>query len=150
MSNWISITKADLYNSKVSALIDAADSVMLGDNQSDRTSGVIADVILEIRRRVSKCHQLDVDASKIPAGLKPLAVDIIFCRLKIALEMQLSQDERDALSRRQSELDRIADGKDPVETPDNPIPSAVNTAGAGVSSQAAPRRGKRKQMEGLI
>jgi hypothetical protein len=119
--NWISITKADLYNSKVAALIDAADTASLGQGQQDRTTGIIADVTMEIRRRIAKENVIDADTTKIPGGLKPLAVDIIFCRLKIALEMELSDDERRTLDRREIELDRIADGHDVVEAPDIPL-----------------------------
>ena len=121
MSNWITITKADLYNSKVAALIDAANSVSLGAGQTDRTTGIIADVTMEIRRRVARANQVDANASAIPGGLKPLAVDMIYCRLKIALEMQLTEDERLALKQRENQLDRIADGRDVVDPPDNPI-----------------------------
>jgi len=121
MSNWITITKADLYNSKVAALIDAADTASLGAGQPDRSTGVIADVTLEIRRRVAKSNQLDQNASAIPAGLKPLAVDLVYCRLKNALELALSEDERLFLKQRELQLERVADGRDVVEPPDNPI-----------------------------
>lgn len=121
MSNWIAITKADLYNSKVADLIDAADTSSLGQGQANRTTGVIADVTLEIRRRVSKSNQLDQDTTKIPGGLKPLAIDLIYCRLKTALEMPLSDDERAFLKEREDQLDRIADARDVVEPADNPI-----------------------------
>jgi len=71
MSNWISITKADLYNSKVAALIDAADSASLGQGQQDRITGIIADVTLEIRRRVAKANQLDQNTAAIPGLRSP-------------------------------------------------------------------------------
>ena len=150
MSNWIVITKADLYNSKAAALIDAADSVSLSGAQTDRSMGVTADVTLEIRRRVSKCNQLDANLAAIPGGLKPLAVDIIYCRLKLALEQALSQDERDTLKRRERELDRIADGSDPVEAPDKPIVAQVNIAGGGITAKADDRRATHHKLGGLI
>ncbi len=123
MSNWIVIAKADLYNSKAAALIDAADSVSLGSGQTDRTTGVVADVTLEIRRRVAKCNQLDQNPAAIPGGLKPLAVDLIYCRLKNALELPLTDDERLFLNQREDQLDRIADGCEVVEPPDSPMPA---------------------------
>jgi hypothetical protein len=128
MSNWITITLADLYNSKAAALIDAANQVSLGAGQTDRATGVMADVTREIRRRVAKCNQLDQNPAAIPAGLKPLAVDLIYCRLKNALELPLTEDEKLFLKQRQDELDRIADGRDVVEAPDNPM--AANPAQA--------------------
>jgi len=121
MPNSITLTKTDLYNSKAAALIDAADSVSLGVSQTGRSTGVIADVTLEIRRRVSKCNQLDQNPAAIPAGLKPLAIDLVYCRLKNALELALTDDERWFLKQREIQLDRIADGRDLVEPPDNPI-----------------------------
>lgn len=139
MSNWTAITKADLYNTKVAALIDAADSVMLGDQQADRTTGVIADVTLEIRRKVAKSNQLDSDASRIPGGLKTLALDLIYCRLKLALEMPLSEDERSLLKQRNNDLDRIADGKDLVDPPDNAIAANMTQAQAKPSFGTACR-----------
>jgi hypothetical protein len=121
MSNWITITKSDLYNSKAAALIDAVDQVSLGANQTDRTTGVLADVTLEIRRRVAKCNQLDQNTTAIPAGLKPLAVDLAYVRLKNALELPLTDDERILLAQREEQLDRIADGRDVVDPPDHPL-----------------------------
>ncbi len=121
--SWITISRADLYNSKVAALIDAADTASLGQNQTDRSTGIIADITLEVRRRVARCNQLDQNPATIPAGLKPLAVDLIYCRLKNALEMALTDDERFFLKQREDQLDRIADGRDLVDPPDNPMPA---------------------------
>jgi len=125
MSNWITITKADLYNSKAARLIIAADTKSLAPGQTDRSTGVIADVTLEIRRKVARCNQLDQDVTKIPGGLKPLAVDLIFCRLKVAMEQDLSEAEREIMRARQRDLDRVANGDDMVEQPDNPIPAPM-------------------------
>ena len=138
MSNWITITKADLYNSKAATLIDAADTKALGVGQADRSTGIIADVTLEIRRKVARVTVLDQDATKIPGGLKTLAVDIIYCRLKIALEMELTKDESETLKQRVKDLDRVADGKDFIDPPDNPITTAMEQA------QPAPSFGCRK------
>ena len=151
MSNWISITIADLYNSKAAPLIDAANSAVLGAGQTDRVTGIISDVTLEIRRKVAKSNQLDVDITKIPGGLKTLAVDLIYCRLKIALEMELSKDEHYTLEQRQRDLDRIADGKDMVDAPDNPEASGTVMQSANpIQSSAAPRRASHHSLDGLV
>jgi len=140
MPNWITITKADLYNSKAAALIDAADTASLGANQPDRSTGVIADVTLEIRRRVSRSNQLDANPAAIPAGLKPLAIDLVYCRLKNALELPLTDDERLFLKQREVQLDRIADGRDLVDPPDNPIAPNATQAIAQPSFARGPVR----------
>ena len=151
MSRGIAITIADLYNSKVSPLITAADTTALAAGQTGRVAGVIADVTLEIRRKVASANQLDADVTKIPGGLKPLAVDIIFCRLKVALEMDLSEAERDSLKARQRDLDRIANGDDMVDAPDNPISSGqVMQSSNPVQSSAEKRQATRYKMGGLI
>jgi hypothetical protein len=121
MPNWITVALADLYNSKAAPLVDQINQQMLGAGQTDRLTGIIADATLEIRRRVAKCNQLDADTTKIPGGLKPLAVDLIYCRLKIAAELPLSDDERLILKQREDQLERIADGRDTVDPADNPI-----------------------------
>ncbi len=141
MSNWIVITKADLYNSKAAPFIDAANTLALGAGQADRVTGILADVTMEIRRRVAKCNQLDQNTAALPGGLKPLAVDLIYCRLKNALELPLTEDEKLFLKLRETQLDRIADGRDVVESPDNPIPA--NPAQA--LAQPSFGRGRRRE-----
>ena len=122
--NWITLTIQDLYNSKVAALIDAANSVALGAGQTDRITGTIADVTLSIRRQCARVNLLDADTTKIPGGLKTVAIDVIYCRLKRALEMELSEDERNELKRGEDTFLRIGEGKEFIDPPDTPI--AVN------------------------
>lgn len=145
MPNWIAITKADLYNTKAARLIDKINSLQLGDGQNDRSTGIIADVTAEIRRRISRCNVLDQDVSKIPAGLKPLAIDLIIIRLKNAVEADLTDAEKMTMSQRNRELDRIADGTDLVDAPDNPIPANMNQS---IASPSFGCRRNRRNFEG--
>jgi len=46
---------------------------------------------------------------------------MIYGRLKNALEMPLTEDERLFLKQREDQLDRIADGRDLVDPPDVPL-----------------------------
>jgi|GEM_PF-1371509 len=127
MSQWVSITKATLYNAKVAALIDALDTAALGDGQTNRSTDIIQGVVDHIRRKVASCRRnnLDADLTTIPKGLRDVAVDLIIARLKTALEMELSQDERDNVSRRERDLNRVADCTDVVDQPDNAIPAPM-------------------------
>ena len=88
-----------------------------------KRQGIISDVVNEIRRKIAshQRNQLDVDVTKIPQGLNALATDMIIARLKTAIEQELSEDERRNLTRHTVNLDRIAEGKDVVDAPDNPI-----------------------------
>jgi hypothetical protein len=149
MSNWISITKQALYDSKAAAFIDAADSVQLGAGQTDRSTDAIADVVAEIRRKVARCNTLDQDPTKIPAGLKTLAADLIVARLKIALEQELTDDEKRNLDHHERELNRIADGKDLVDAPDNPIPQGMNQAQMSTQYKTGQRRFTGRELLGL-
>ncbi len=151
MSNWIVIQVSDLYNAKAAALVAAADSVQLEVNQQPRSATTIADVTSEIRRKVSRCNVLDANVAAIPAGLKNCALDIIIARLKISLEQELSKDESDGLRARERELNRIADGKDPVDPPDNPIAANINLVEVGVQQASrAHRAATRRKMRGLL
>jgi hypothetical protein len=149
MPNWIAITKQALYDSKAAAFIDAADAVQLGAGQAGRSADAIADVVAEIRRKIARCHALDQDPAKIPAGLKTLAVDLVVARLKIALEQDLTEDEKRGLDRHERELNRIADGKDLVDPPDNPVSPGMNQAQASAQYQARPRLFTGRELSGL-
>jgi len=148
---WLAITISDLYNSKSATLIDQINQNLLGAGQTDRVTGIIADVTLEVRRKVAVQYSIDIDPTKIPGGLKTLAVDMIYCRLKIAAEMTLSEDERIALRKCVTDLDRIADGKDMVDQPDNPEPSGqVMQSANPIEYHANRRRAKNHQSSGLL
>ena len=125
--NWIAITKATLYEASVAALIDACDSAALADGQAARSPGIIQVVIDEIRRKVASCqtNRVDSDLTKIPKGLRDMAVDMIIARLKKAISQDLSQDERDAIARHARNLDRIASCDDVVDQPDTAVEPAM-------------------------
>jgi len=145
MSNWITIVKLDLYNAKAAVLVDAADNVQLGVGQASRSAQVIADVTTEIRRKIARVTTLDQDVTKIPGGLKSAAVDIIVARLKISLEQELSQDERDTLKRRTQEINDVRDGKDFVDPPDNPATETFEQAQPAPSFGDTPCRRKNRE-----
>jgi hypothetical protein len=114
---------ANLYDAKVAALVDACNTVALGNNQPNRSVALIQDVVNEIRRKIAshQRNELDQDPTKIPQGLKSMAMDMIIGRLKTSLEIDQTEDERANLRRHAANLDRIAEGKDVVDAPDNPI-----------------------------
>ena len=152
MSNWITLTKADLYDTKVAALVDQVDAISLGAGQTERTTDLIAAVTAEIRRKCAHTTALDADLTKSPGGLKTLALDLIACRIKSALEMELNQDERNLLLARERDLNRIADGKDLVDLPDNPV-AVSQTMQSGGSAQIVSQKTRlatRERLDGLM
>ena len=150
MSNWITITKQDLYNSGAQALVDAADTQQLGNGQAARTPSIISDVTNDIRRKVARTSVLDQTLTAIPAGLKNLAVDEILYRIKKALQQDISEADRDDAKGRERTLLRVADGKEPVDPPDNPMQEMMTQADAGVTSSASRRKATAHKLSGLI
>ena len=144
---------ATLYEAKVAVLVDAADAVALKNGQANRSAGIIQAVVNDIRRKIASCkrNRLDVDTTAIPDGLKNVAVDMIIARLKIAIEQELSQDERNQLAVHERNLNRIASGDDVVEQPDNPLPSYQEMhVSQGVTAKADCRRATRIGMDGAL
>jgi len=130
--SWIAITIDTLYEAKIAALIDACDSAALGSGQSNRSAGIIQGVVNEIRNAVATCtqNQVDSDTTKIPASLRDLSVDLIIARLKSAIELAQTEDERANLTERHRQLRDIAACKLVVDQPDNPVEPEVQGGGA--------------------
>lgn len=140
MPNWIPITVDTLNEAKVAALINACSTAAKAQDQPDRAAGIIQGVVDHIRRKVSSCptNRVDADLTTIPKGLRDLAVDLIIARLKGAIELPLTEDERSSLARREKDLDRIAECKDTVDQPDDPITPEVEDQAN--SPRFSPRR----------
>ena len=148
MSNWITITVQDLYNSAAAPYIDRADQELLGHGQTKRSDGIIADVTRDIRVKVARASQLDQDATKIPGGFKTLAVDMCIARLKKAIGIEVPEQDLSTIERA---LNRIADGKERIDLPDNPISTGVTMQGtAPVTSNASRRKASAGKLSGLI
>jgi hypothetical protein len=153
MANWIPITVADLKDAKLAALVRALQTAALESDppQTDPTPRLTQAVVDRIRRKIASCskNQLDADTTTIPIGLKTMAVDLIYAEMKGRLEMELTTDERDAISRHEADLKAIAKGDEVVEQPDSAIDAPVQaTAGSPTISEC--RREKlRSQRNGL-
>lgn len=138
MSNWITITTATLNEAKIAALIEACDTAALGDGQANRASGLIQGVVDEIRLAVGTCqkNKVDADATKIPKGLRDLAVDLIIARLKKAIERPLTDDEARDVTERRRQLRDVAKCDFAVDQPDDAVaPEVQSSAGVKVIRQ---------------
>lgn len=151
MANWIPITIDELREARVSKLIDAYSQKAKAEGQADRAPGIIQGVINTVRRKIASNPQntLDADPATIPAGLRDLAVDLIVARLKMAVTLELKDDERRALDRAESELNRIADGKDTVEQPDEVAPSEAQAVSPPPAITARSSRYNREAQDGV-
>jgi hypothetical protein len=149
--SWIAITIDTLNEAKVAALVEACSEQALAVGQPSRAPGLIQGVVNEIRRKVASCpaNRVDADETKIPAGLRDLAVDLILARLKGALEIELNEDEREALRRHERNLNRVAECKDTVDQPDAPVTPEVEAGGGFESVGRRERNFTREKMDGL-
>lgn len=125
MTNWISITVANLNNAKVSAFVDALRTAALDHAQVERSAEIIQGVVDRIRDEVKGCKNnvLDADETKIPKGLKSIAVRFILWELKNALEMDVTEQEKIDRSDDVNYLKRVANCDVPIAVPDNPQPT---------------------------
>ncbi len=143
---WISITTDTLKEAKVAALIEACDSAALGDGQSNRSAGLIQGVINEVRNAVASCttNRVESDTTKVPESLRDLTVDLIIARLKGAVEIQLTQDERENLSYRRSQLKAVAACDLVVDQPTTAVEPEVES---GTNSPSFGTRGGTRETD---
>ncbi len=147
--NWIPITIADLEDAKVSKLVTALRTKALAAGQTDPTPRLTQAVVDRIRRKIAanRANRVDADVTKIPASLKTMASDFILADLKGRLEIPLESDEKDRLSRWDTDLKAIANGE-PIEQPDDAIDPDVQVGGNSPSITEG-RREARNARAGL-
>lgn len=148
--SWIAITVDTLNEAKVAALIEACSSSAKADGQDDRAEGIIQGVVHEIRNAVATCTQnrVDADTTTIPESQRDLAVDLIIARLKGAVELPLTEDERSNLAERRRQLRDIAACALVVDQPDAPIEPEVE-GNHLPSMETRTRRFTRESQDGI-
>lgn len=132
MSNWVTITDADVQDAASDKVLTALAGEKLADGQTDPTPRSIADVVAQVRNACSgnRRNPVDAFAGTVPASLRRITADLIVFDLMRRLKMPLTDDERKTLERHEARLDRIRRGEELVELPDNPTdPVVAGTAG---------------------
>lgn len=127
MPNWISISPSDLNTAKLADLVESLRTIALAPGQADPALEVISDVVTRIRNEIKGCQTnlLDADSSTIPLDLKGLAMRMILRQMQSRLRLALNTDETEEQRNDLRYLERIAQCKVPVATPDNPVEGAV-------------------------
>lgn len=99
----------------------------IAEGDADPLSGIIADVVAEVRGYVLTRHPPGA-AGTIPPGLRNAAVDIIIYRLAKRLQIKSEEQRKPANDDAVALLQRVAEGKVFVEADDGsisvPLPSA--------------------------
>ena len=151
--SWITITLSDLNDARVAELIDALRKEELGAGQTDPMSRRIQTVVDEIRRCIGNCTStpLDADTTKIPPGLKDLAVEKIVRGLKGRLLLSLTDDEKDAEKLYQRRLEQLTRCEWPVDKPDTPITENPVQSKSGVEQASGDcRKASASKLSGLL
>lgn len=144
---WTTLTVADLPIGKAAALVAALQSAALGDGQADPMPGIIAGVITRIRGEIAAGGRtvLDLDATKIPPSLKPLALRMALregqSRINAAGALPLSDDEREEWRQDVRYLERIAKSEVTVEASINPEATPTTQAAAASPMISSTPRG---------
>lgn len=131
---WVTISKDDLRNYVVSALVDAIDEAALGDSQTDRFTLVQADTLAEVRMAVASSSEnvLDSDATKIPQSLRSACAWLIAAYMAKGLGIELTEQQTAEIEAARQKLERVASGDLTVEVPDATDTTPDSQAGSGV------------------
>lgn len=147
--SWRTITEDDVYAALNSAEASALRAAVLRSGQEDPMEVCIRQVTRHVRDAIRShpSNSLDVDATKIPAGLVPQSVDLVIYRLGLRLDRVLPITEARTEMRREAEryLDKIAKGEREVESPTG---DGTEVENAGAMEQLTPTR-RRADREGL-
>jgi hypothetical protein len=152
MPNWIELSVEDLNAYQVAELVTALREEALAEGQGDPFDEIFPDVASHIRRKIAAGgFTLDRNQAKIPKGLKAIACRRVVAAMKGRLGQALSKDESRDLTADEADLNRIADGKDPVDAPDNPDTTGAEIPPGTPSPQisARPRQWTRCNQDGI-
>jgi len=152
MANWTAINNNNLEAYVHPAYVNAAIA------QGINLTALIADVTAKIRAAIAAGNILDVDKTKVPNSLVGLAGRMCTRAVKTALDMVLTQDERDQRKEDNDYLKTLENEKIAFETPDTPAGSAEMQSSGDILQQqtggnidgTTPTEFSRKTTDGLL
>jgi hypothetical protein len=122
MSNWVTITAANLNEYQAARLVAAAREKALAVGQADPFLAVMPDVIKQMREDIAEnpLNNLSATGNTIPAGLRGVAVLLTIEAMQPRLPgIKIDDDLRTLIQDAKARMLRIAKGK-PVEQPSDP------------------------------
>ena len=134
MPAWITIALTDLNDYLVGAQVNALNSSALASGQSDRFTHVMTDMVSRIRAKIEGCPRNHISATPltVPPELKWVACYLIIEAMQVGVPgLKLTDDQRNQIARANEQLTRIADCKEVVSIPNDPLtPVDVQRGGA--------------------
>lgn len=152
MSRWIALVTDEVLQSPHATIVAAARTKALASGNPDPLPGLIANVVLAIRRKIesNRRNVPDADATKIPGSLRGLAIDLAAFDLITGYRQDLTDAQAEIRREHWKNLNRIADGTDVVELADNPIGAAESQPAGGTPSiSTTGARQRRERRSGL-
>jgi hypothetical protein len=130
---WLTIALTDLNDYLVGAQVTALNSSALASGQSARFTNIMTDMVNRIRVKIETCPRNHISATPltVPPELKWVACYLIIEALQSGIPgLQLTDDQRNQIARANDQLERIAECKDAVSVPDDPlVPADVQRGG---------------------
>ena len=153
MPAWIIIAVADLDDYLVAAQMAALRNAALGGAQTDPFSRVMPDIIGRMRMKIASCehNQLSATPNSIPPELKWAACYLIIEAMQTRLPgLKITEEQRTQIEDAKRQLDRIADCKDEVTAPNDPLdPSGIQRGGNIELVTKTPRTATNDSLNGL-
>lgn len=153
MPSWITLSLADLNNYLVGAQVTALNTSALAAGQTDRFTSVMTDMVNRIRLKIEGCPRNHISATPltIPPELKWAACYLIIEAMQAAVPgLKLTDDQRNQIAKANEQLLRIADGKEVVSTPPDPlVPPDVQRSGQTQLVTHSPRLASRHETRDL-
>ena len=134
MPAWITIALTDLNNYLVGAQVTALNSPPRWPrDETDRFTDIMTDMVNRIRVKIEGCPRNHVSATPltVPPELKWVACYLIIEAMQAAVPgLKLTDDQRNQVTKANDQITRIADCKEVVSIPDDPlIPADVQRGG---------------------
>ena len=150
---WLTISLADLNNYLVGAQVAVLNSSALAAGQSDRFTKIMTDMVNRIRVKIEGCPRNHISATPltVPPELKWVACYLIIEAMQAAVPgLKLTDDQRNQITKANEQLTRIADCKEVVSLPSDPLtPVDVQRGGQAQLVTHARRTASRRQTRNL-
>ena len=124
MPAWLTISLSDLNDYLVGAQVNALNTTALASGQSDRFTRTMTDMVNRIRTKIEGCPRnlISATALTVPPELKWVACYLIIEAMQAGVPgLKLSDDQRNQITRANEQLTRIADCKEVVSIPNDPL-----------------------------
>jgi hypothetical protein len=153
MVPWIPISLTDLNDYLVGAQVNALNAAALAAGQTERFARVMTDMVHRIRAKIEGCPRNNVSATPltVPPELKWVACYLIIEAMQVGIPgLKLTEDQRRQIDRANEQLTRLADCKDVVSAPPDPLlPPEAQRGGQSKLLASNKRIASRDQTRGL-